>query len=142
VTTDPAAATGRDGPLRPATCEALNTQPLMLGGLPRKVAGLLAFACIMVVLHLEDIPEVVGTFAVTGMIWMFLRETMAGDMHAFDIWMSWIASDFRFLDARHRGGARLSGAPLRPLPGRDAAAAATPQRKGRPHAVRRPRRPL
>lgn len=103
-----------DGALRPASCELLNTRPMMLGGVPRLLAGIIACGGFMAASRLESLWDLAGVAAGTAMVWFFVREVVSRDLWGFDILVAWIFTDGRFLDASHRGGARLSASPLRP----------------------------
>lgn len=102
-------------PLLGATCELASTMPTMLAGLPRKVAGLIVFLCLSVIVWLESMVEAAGVVVGGVIVWFAVRELVADDLWGFDVLIAWFLTSFRFLDSGRRewGGARFAALPLR-----------------------------
>jgi type IV secretory pathway VirB3-like protein len=103
--------------LRSASCEPLATRPHMLLGLPRTLAGSLAFGCLMALLMESNLKQYATTFGILGVTWSTVKFLVASDLWGFDIFIAWCITDLTFLDRGGRsgwGGARVCALPLRP----------------------------
>ena len=105
-----------EAPLQDAGCELPSTQPPMLGGLPRKVAGLIVFVCLSIIVWLDSLLHAAGVVVCGGVVWFAVCEVVAADLWGFDVFLAWCTTSFRFLDSGSRewGGARFAALPLRP----------------------------
>lgn len=110
-------ATPTDATLQPASCELAATRPAMFFGLPRKLSSLIIFFVVMAVLLLDDVTSWIAAVVCGGMAWFAVREAVSADLWSFEVWVAWLFTDFRFLDAGGRdgwGGARFAALPLHP----------------------------
>jgi type IV secretory pathway VirB3-like protein len=111
----------QDQPLDEEAFDMAATRPALTFGLPHTLSALLLLAAI-VGLFLVDTGDFetdtifdvvwIGTIA---MVWTAAKIMLRADYHGWDIFLSWLRLDARFLDTKEWGGAHLSSLPLRSI---------------------------
>jgi type IV secretory pathway VirB3-like protein len=105
-------------PLDEEAFDMAATRPDTAFGLPYTLAGSLMLAAMAGLFAVDTgdfqtdtIFDVVWVGAI-AMIWSAAKIMLRADYHGWDVFLSWVRLDARFLDTREWGGAHLSSLPL------------------------------
>lgn len=95
------------------------TRPAMLLGLPHSLAcSIMAVGILFVMLYntgqwVQDLIADFIAIGALGMLWTTAKVLLRSDYHGWDNFLAYLRLDFRCLDTREWGGARLATLPLR-----------------------------
>ena len=109
----------QEQPLDEEAFDMAATRPPLTFGLPHTLCACLLFVGIFGLFLVGDPDDFKNEIiydsiwvGFLGMIWSGAKIVLRADYHGWDIFLSWVRLDARFLDTKEWGGAHLSSFPL------------------------------